>query len=201
MATLTHDAEYPCAFDLRLLEWERYDTEKRDADIETVSLGEPYTLWVKYRMALSVGDNVLYQSVKDTTLILEDIRGLIEELRQLADGKKHRMAFDPIEPDFGLWICRLTESNASVKISSAAQIRAGLPTHATNQSTAPSTLFDVNVWIDHPNQVDRVYGGYGPGLYFSVEALDIERFASQLETELDGLGPYFFRGVSEGESP
>ncbi|MCL0094933.1 hypothetical protein M1O52_00015 [Dehalococcoidia bacterium] len=70
MATLTHDAEYPCAFDLRLLEWERYDSEKRNADIETVSLGEPYTLWVKYRMALSVGDNVLYQSVKDTTLIL-----------------------------------------------------------------------------------------------------------------------------------
>jgi hypothetical protein len=100
------------------------------------------------------------------------------------------MAFDPIEPDFGLVIRNLTESDATVMVSSAAEIRAEMPTSATNQSTAPSALFDVNVWIDYPNQVDRFYGGYGPGLYFFVETSDIERFASQLQTELDALGPY-----------
>ena len=101
------------------------------------------------------------------------------------------MAFDPIEPDFGLIIRSLTEGNASVMVSSAAKIRAETSTGATNQSTAPSGLFDVDVWIDYPNQADCFYGGYGPGLYFFVEALDIERFASQLEAELDGLGSYF----------
>jgi hypothetical protein len=141
-------------------------------------------------MALRIGDCVLYESKKETTLILEDIRQLIEDSQQLAGGKKNKMAFDPIEPDFGLVIRNLTESDATVMVSSAAEIRAEMPTSATNQSTAPSALFDVNVWIDYPNQVDRFYGGYGPGLYFFVETSDIERFASQLQTEVDALGPY-----------
>ncbi len=193
MATLTHNNEYPCAFDLILLEWERYDSDsskKVDSDVKTIPLGEPYTLWVNCRMALRIGDCVLYESKKETTLILEDIRQLIEDSQQLAGGKKNKMAFDPIEPDFGLVIRNLTESDATVMVSSAAEIRAEMPTGATNQSTAPSALFDVNVWIDYPNQVDRFYGGYGPGLYFFVETSDIERFASQLQTEVDALGPY-----------
>lgn len=191
MATLTHNNKYPCAFDLRLLEWERYSSKSEDSDIETVPLGEPCTLWVKYRMALRVSDYVLYQSEKDTTLVLEDTRRLIEELRQLASGKKNKMTFDPIEPDFGLVIRSLTESDASVMVPSAAEIRAEMPTGTTNQSNAPSNLFDVEAWIDYPNQADRLYGGYGPGLYFFVEALDIEQFASQLQAELNALGPYF----------
>lgn len=81
MAILTHNNKYSCAFDLRLLEWERYSSEKGNSDIKTMPLGEPYTLWVKYRMALQVRDCILYQSEKDTTLVLEDIRQLIEELR------------------------------------------------------------------------------------------------------------------------
>ena len=67
------------------------------------------------------------------------------------------MAFEPIEPDFGLVIRNLTESDASVMISSSAEIRADMPTGATNESSEPSILFDVNVWIDYPNQVDRFY--------------------------------------------
>jgi hypothetical protein len=141
-------------------------------------------------MALRIGDCVLYESKKETTLILEDIRQLIEDSQQLAGGKKNKMAFDPIEPDFGLLIRNLTESDVTVMVSSASEIRGEMPTGATNQSTAPTELFDVNVWIDYPNQVDRFYGGYGPGLYFFVETSDIERFASQLQTELDTLGPY-----------
>ena len=97
MAILTHNNKYPCAFDLTLLEWVRYSSENGNSDIKTVPLGEPYTLWVKYRMALQVGDCILYQSEKDTTLVLEDIRQLIEELRQLASGKQNRVAFDPID--------------------------------------------------------------------------------------------------------
>ncbi|PIP47859.1 MAG: hypothetical protein COX14_05000 [Chloroflexi bacterium CG23_combo_of_CG06-09_8_20_14_all_45_10] len=191
MATLTHNNKYPCAFDLRLLEWERYSSKKENSEVKTVPLGEPYTLWVKYRMALRVGDTALYQSSKETTFVLEDIGRLIEHLLQLASGSKDKLAFDPIEPDFGLVIHRLTKSSASVTVSSAAEIRAGELTNATNQSAAPSNLFDVEVWIDYPNQADRFYGGYGPGLYFFVEALDIEQFASQLQAELNALGPYF----------
>ena len=126
---------------------------------------------------------------KNTTLILEDIRRLIKELKQLINGKKDGVAFDPIEPDFGLVIrnpseirfavvnelhgVNLAESDATVMISSAAEIRAEMPTGATNESTDPSSLFDVNVWIDYPNQVDRFYGGYGPGLYFFNEDLEL----------------------------
>jgi hypothetical protein len=128
---------------------------------------------------------------KNTTLVLEDIRRLIKGLKQLTNGKKDGVAFDPIEPDFGLVIRNLTESDATVMISSTAEIRAEMPTGATNQSTDPSSLFDVNMWIDYPNQVDRFYGGYGPGLYFFVESHDIARFADQLQEELDGLGSYF----------
>jgi len=190
MATLTHNNEYPCAFDLILLEWERYNSKKVDADVKTMPLGDHYTLWVNYCMALRVDDCILYKSKKETTLILEDIRELIDDFRQLAGGKKNKMAFDPIEPDFGLVIRNLTESDATVMVSSAAEIRAEMPTGASNQSAAPSILFDVNVWIDYPNQVNRFYGGYGPGLYFFVKISDIERFASQLQTELDALGPY-----------
>jgi len=160
VAVLTHNKQYPCAFELRLLEWERYTTDKGGLNVKTARLGEPYTLWVKYRMALRVGDRVLYQSEKDTTLVLEDIKRLIKELKQLTNGKKDGVAFDPIEPDFGLVIRNLTESDGSVMISSAAEIRAEMPTGATNQSTDPSSLLDVNVWIDYPNQADRFYGGY-----------------------------------------
>lgn len=191
MAMLTHNDKYACRFDLRLLEWERYSSKIEDSDTDkVVSLGEPYTLWIKYRLALGVGDFILYQSEKDTTLVLEDLKWLIGELRQMASGKKDKMAFDPIEPDFGLIIHNLTESDASVSISSAAKVRADMPTNATNRSIAFSDLYDVKAWIDYPNQVDCFYGGYGPGLYFSVEAVDIERFASQLEVELEALGPY-----------
>ncbi|MEI7639307.1 MAG: hypothetical protein WCJ37_18485 [Syntrophus sp. (in: bacteria)] len=161
-------------------------------DVKMAELGDPYTLWVKYRMALQIGDCHLYRSNKDTTIVLEDIKRLIEELRKLvARGDNGRLAFDPIEPDFGLIISNLTESDAWVMISSAAAVRAGTPTWAAIRSAEPSRMFDVNVWIDHPNQVDRFYGGYGPGLYFPVEIQDIARFAEQLQAELDGLGSYF----------
>lgn len=76
---------------------------------------------------------------------------MIDKLRHLANGDKSRLAFDPIEPDFGLIIRNLTESDASVAISSAAAFRAGTPTGAANQSADPSRLFDVNVWMDHSN--------------------------------------------------
>ena len=190
MAVLTSDEQYPCAFELKLLQWERYTKDKVGLNEKTVALGEPYTLWVKYRMALHLGERILYKSEKETTLVLEDIKRLIGELRQLVNGKEKRLAFDAIEPDFGLAIRILTKSDASVMISSAAEIRGEMPTGATNQSTDPSSLFDVNVWIDYPNQVDRFYGGYGPGLYFFVESQNIERFADQLQAELDALGPY-----------
>lgn len=190
MATLTHNDKYPCAFDLRLLVWEQHSSERGYSDTETVPLGEPYTLWIKYRMTLGVGDCVTYQSEKDTALVLEDVRRLIEELRQLASGKKNKMTFDPIEPDFGLTIRSLAESGAVGPISSTAKIPAEIPTGDRRQSATPPNLFSVDVWIDYPNQVDTFYGGYGPGLYFFVEALDIEQFASQLEAELDTLGSY-----------
>ncbi|MEA3414826.1 MAG: hypothetical protein U9R02_01500 [Thermodesulfobacteriota bacterium] len=83
MATLTHNEQYPCAFDLRLLEWERYATDKGGLNVKMAELGEPYTLWVKYRMVLRIGDRILYQSEKDTTLVFENIRRLIKELKQL----------------------------------------------------------------------------------------------------------------------
>ena len=188
MATLTHNTRYPCVFDLKFLRWERYTSEKnRNSDIKTVTLGEPYTLWVEYCMALRVGNRVLYQSEKDTTLILEDIKHLIEDLRRLAHGKKDRIVFHPIEPDFELSICKITESNASVIVSSISKMRAKTSAGATD----PSSLFSVNVWIDYPNQVNHFYGGCGPALNFFVEALDIERFTSQLEAELKALGSYF----------
>ena len=60
MATLTHDAEYPCAFELKFRDWERY-SPKEATDIKTVPSGESYTLWVKYRMDLRVGDGILYE--------------------------------------------------------------------------------------------------------------------------------------------
>ncbi len=192
MAILTHDSEYPCAFILRFLEWERYDSIEQHLDEQTrVPLGEPYTFWVKYRMALETDELTIYESQRDTTLVLEDINRLIDALLQLARGRIKRLAFDPLEPDFGLAIRNLTESDASVSISSAAEIRAEVPTGATNKSIAPSGMFDVQAWIDHPNQVSRFYGGYGPGLYFQTEAADVERFALQLQEELKALGPYF----------
>ena len=192
MAILTHEGKYPCGFVLRLLDWERYNSARREPEVRNVvPLGEPYTLWVKYRMALQVGDTTIYESQKDTTLVLEDIERLIQELDRLANGKTNAVGFDPIEPDFGLAIRNLTESEASVSLSSAAEIRAGVPTGAVNESDDPAPLFDAQVWIDHPNQVDRFYGGYGPGLYFQAEAADVEQFAQQLREELKGLGPYF----------
>ena len=198
MATLTHDAEYACAFELKLQDWERYSPNE-DTDIKTVPSGEPYTLWVKYRMDLRVGDSILYKSAKETTLVLEDIKRLIEELQQLADGSKDEVAFDPIEPDFGLVIRRLSESEASVMISSAAKIRCRVLNNATNRSSARSLVFDVDVWIDFPNQVSRFYGGYGPGLYFWVDASDIERFAFQLGVELHAIGAFLHHGEVKGK--
>jgi len=192
MALLTHDGEYPCAFILKLLEWERYGSVEQEMKGKNqASLGKPYTLWVKYRMALQTGNTTMYESQEDTTLVLEDIKRLIEGLQQLASGKTKRLGFDPLEPDFGLAIRSLTESEASVSLSSAAEIRAGIPTGAFNRSAASSGLIDIQAWIDHPNQVSRFYGGYGPGLYFQAEAADIERFALQLQEELKALGPYF----------
>ncbi|MBI5192549.1 MAG: hypothetical protein HZA08_03780 [Nitrospirae bacterium] len=46
------------------------------------------------------------------------------------------------------------------------------------------------VWIDIQNQRNNCYGGYGPGLYFYVQANDIEMFAGELQMELDALGLY-----------
>jgi hypothetical protein len=191
MAVLTHDQQYPCVFELALLEWERYGDDTEAADSETTGLGAPFTLWVKYRMGLKIGDKVLYESCGGTTLVLEDITRLIGDLLELAGGNKDRMGFDPIEPDFGLSIRQLTESDATVMISSAAEIRAEVLTGAVNRSTELVGVFDVNVWIDYPNQVNRFYGGYGPGLYFFVEPTGIVRFAGELQSELDGLGSYF----------
>lgn len=191
MAVLTHDRQYPCIFELTLQSWERYSADAEAFDGKPTGLGKPYTLWVTYRMALRMGETILYGSKKDTTLVLEDISRLIDGLGQVSAGKKERMGFDPIEPDFGLSMRRITESDATVMISSAAEIRAQMPTGAVNPSSELVDLFEVCVWIDYPNQVDRFYGGYGPGLYFYVESSDIARFAGELQSELDGLGSYF----------
>jgi len=117
MAVLKHDEQYPCKFELRLSEWERYNNDMGSFKGKTAGLGAPYTLWVRYRMALQIGYRTVYESRKDTTLVLEDIRRLIEELRQLTKDMKDRVAFDPIELDFGLIIRNLTESDSSVMIS------------------------------------------------------------------------------------
>ncbi len=53
---------------------------------------------------------------------------------------------------------------------------------------ACACAFDVDVWIDYPNQVSHFYGGYGPGLYLWVDTADIERFTAQLEAELRAIG-------------
>lgn len=191
MATLIHYNDYPCVFDLNLIRWERYEADGvKDSDTEVAVTGEPYTMWIEYRMILRAGDSILFESEKDTTLILEDIKQLIYELRQMVKGEKNKMAFDPMEPDFGLVIRNLTESEASVRISSAAGIRAEILPHVVNQSTDPSNLLNVMVWIDFQNQRSNCYGGYGPGLYFYVLARDIERFVDELQAELDALGPY-----------
>ena len=231
MAVLTHDGQYPCLFELSLLEWERYTAGADAASARMAELGKPYTLWVKYRMRLQIGDSLIYGSQKDTTLMMEDIGQLVEELKQLVGGKKHRIGFDPTEPDFGLVIRNLTESDTTVMVSSAADppatpdtsysshkgfdisyghniqygsarqwragIRAEVPTDATNQSRGSSGLFDVNVWIDYPNQVDRIYGGYGPGLYFYTGSKEIERFSDELQEDLDRLGAYFTEKSTE----
>ena len=81
----------------------------------------------------------------------------------MVKGEKDKMAFDPMEPDFGLVIGKLKESEASVRISSAAGIRAEILPHVVNQATDPSNLFNVMVWIDLQNQRNNCYGGYGPG--------------------------------------
>lgn len=82
----------------------------------------------------------------------------------MVKGEKNNMAFDPMEPDSELVIGKLTESEASVRISSAAGIRAEILPHVINQSTDPSNLFNVMFWIDIQNQRDNCYEGYGPGL-------------------------------------
>ena len=138
MAVLTHNDQYPCLFDLSLLEWERYAAGTKVLNERMVDLGEPYTLWVKYRMRLQIGDSLIYESQMDTTIILEDIRRLIEGLKQLARGKRSRVGFDPMEPDFGLVIRNLTESDTTVMVSSAAEIRAEVPTNAANQGLGTS---------------------------------------------------------------
>lgn len=121
MAVLTHDGKYPCLFNLSLLEWERYTGDTNNSSSERmVELEKPYTMWAKYRMRLQIGNSLIYESQKDTTIISEDIGQLIEELRELAGGKRDRMGFDPMEPDFGLVIRNLTESDTTVMVSSAA---------------------------------------------------------------------------------
>ena len=82
MATLIHYNDYPCAFDLNLIRWERYGSGGvKESDAETTVTGEPYTLWIEYRMVLRAGDGILFESEKDTTLIHEDIKQLIDELK------------------------------------------------------------------------------------------------------------------------
>src|SRR3972149_9497513 len=104
MATLIHYNDYPCAFDLNLIRWERFGSGGvKESDVETTVTGEPYTLWIEYRMILRAGC-ILFESEKDTTLIHEDIKQLIDELRQMVKDEKNKMAFDPMEPDFGLVI-------------------------------------------------------------------------------------------------
>lgn len=82
MAVLTHDGKYPCLFNLSLLEWERYTGDTNYSSSERmVELEKPYTMWAKYRMRLQIGNSLIYESQKDTTIISEDIGQLIEELR------------------------------------------------------------------------------------------------------------------------
>ena len=93
MAVLTHDRQYPCIFELTLQSWERYSADAEAFDGKPTGLGKPYTLWVTYRMALRMGETILYGSKKDTTLVLEDISRLIDGLGQVSAGKKERMGF------------------------------------------------------------------------------------------------------------
>jgi len=69
MIILKTKGEYPCGFELKLFEWERYDSKDIDAS-KTVPQGDLYTLWIEYRMILKIADQVLYQSATKATLVL-----------------------------------------------------------------------------------------------------------------------------------
>lgn len=184
MATLsnTNRDNSKLVFRLELLRWERYYNLKVEPDLPLAKNGEPYTRWIIYRMALKIEDQILYESKKETTLILEDLEWLTEELKELVDKKRQELHFEPIEPDFNLRIKQCIEKSADYDED-------GNEVPGTEKEVVLD-YYQVILWIDHLNQAKGIYSGEGPGLVFYVEREELAEFREGLLSEKKRLGKY-----------
>jgi hypothetical protein len=159
------------SFHMDLVRWERYDDLVGSPQMLIVPTQHDYEKWIVYKMALKIDDKALFESKRETILVLNDLSWFLRNLKSLIKGELRKIEFEPLEPDFHLIIEQCSEDGS-------------------DRSDGYINLFQVLVWIDYRSQIDGRHSGNGPALVFHTKQKDLIKFRQQLCIEKENLGKY-----------
>jgi hypothetical protein len=114
----------------------------------------------------------------DGSLYLPDLEELVGSLAELVDGRKKKLDFEPIEPDFRLFISREVDQWVDKSVLY----------HLFKGEEVEGGVFEVYAEIDLGGAKRQPYTGTGPGVRFLVSKDDIGRFSAELGREREELG-------------
>jgi hypothetical protein len=184
VAELRDSEDERLAFSLRLLEWESYEMDEKGRLLSQLSPQERESAklmvkysneWIDYRASIvCLGEDLFHV---DGSLYLPDLEELVGSLAELVDGRKKKLDFEPIEPDFRLFISREVDQWVDKSVLY----------HPFRGGEAEGEVFEVYAEIDLGGATRQPYTGTGPGVRFLASKDDIEKFRAGLEREKEEL--------------
>ena len=175
------------AFTLELTGWESYLVDEH-GELVTGSPEEraaaPFRQysdeWIEYRVVLEMLDQTILEGYGDLHAEY-DWPWLLEGLEQLVAGEENELRFEPMEPDFRLFIELVPEPQWE-------------PMEEEEEPLAPEgpqddDLFDVYAEIDLERAAGQgSYGGEGLAAHLVLDRAELRRFLEALRAEHAALG-------------
>jgi len=171
------------AFTLELTGWESYPVDEhgqfmtgRSPEERAAAPFRKYSNeWIEYRVALEMLDQTILEGSGDLHADY-DWPWLLKSLERLVAGEENELRFEPMEPDFRLYIEQVPEPQWE-----PLEEEEEPPTPAGPQD---EDLFDVYAEIDLERAAGQgSYGGEGLAAHLVLERAELRRFLKALRTE------------------
>ena len=136
--------------------------------------------WIEYRVALEMLDQTILEGCGDLHADY-DWPWLLESLEKLVAGEENELRFEPMEPDFRLYIEQVPEPQWEPMEEEEEP--------PTPEGPQDDDLFDVYAEIDLERTAGQgSYGGEGLTAHLVLDRTELRRFLEELQAEYAALG-------------